>query len=138
VPKYRAIEQPVTIKSSYSDLVALTWLDRSIAADFIIPGDDQQVLRVHFDATHIVRILDEMPLSTENEDTRPEGLVPDHFAYIVEGSLFWKSQSDAFKTLFNKAQHYRFVTGWTCLDVISDVGPTMSAIQKNPSPIGKS
>jgi hypothetical protein len=128
VPKYHAIEQPLAIKASHSDLIALAWEDRAIVADFIIPGDGQQALRVHFDKSHIVRVLDEMPLSTENEDTQSEGLVSDHFAYMVEGSQFWKSQSDAFKAVFNKARHYRFVTGWTCLDVISDAEPTMSVI----------
>jgi hypothetical protein len=128
VPKYHAIEQPLAIKASNSDLIALAWEDRAIVADFIIHGDGQQALRVHFDKAHIVRVLDEMPLSAENEDTQSEGLVSDHFAYMVEGSLFWKSQSDAFKTVFNKARHYRFVTGWTCLDVISDAEPSMSVI----------
>ena|ERR1700730_9341125 len=47
---------------------------------------------------------------------------------LREGSQFWKSQSDAFKAVFNKARHYRFVTGWTCLDVISDAEPSMSVI----------
>jgi hypothetical protein len=126
LPKYHAIEQPLEIKSSLSDLIALAWEDRGIVADFIIPSGGKQTLRVHFERTHIVRVLDEMPLSTESEDTKSEGLVPDHFAYIVEDSLFWKSQSDAFKMIFNKARHYRFITGWTCLDVISDAEPTMN------------
>ena len=61
MPKYRPIEQPLAIKASLSDLIALTWQDRGIAADFIVPGDSERSLRVHFDKTHIVRILDEMP-----------------------------------------------------------------------------
>jgi len=130
LPKYQAIKQPLKIKSSLSDLITLAWEDRGIVADFIIPGDGEQVLRVHFDKTHIVRILDEMPLSTESEDTKPEGLVSDHFAYVVEDSLFSKSQSEAFKILFNKARHYRFITGWTCLDVISDGEPIISMTRR--------
>ena len=125
VPKYHAIEQPLEIKSSLSDLIALAWEDRGIVADFSIPGDEKQALRVYFDKTHIVRILDEMPLSTESEGTKSEGLVSEHFAYIVEDSLFWKSQSEAFKIVFNKARHYCFITGCTCLDVISDAAPTI-------------
>ena len=88
--KYRAIEQPLKIKSSLSDLIALAWRDRGIIADFVIPSDDEHALRVRFDKTHIVRILDEMPLSTESEDAKSEGLVSDHFAYFVEQSLFWE------------------------------------------------
>jgi hypothetical protein len=130
VPKYRPIDQPFAIKASFSDLIAMTWTDRGIIADFIIPGEDAQALRVHFGKTHIVRILDEMPLSTESEDTPKEGLVSDHFAYLVEGSLFWKSQSDALEAVFGKARHYRFITGWTCLDVISDMEPSISVVSR--------
>ena len=70
-----------------------------------------------------------MPLTTENEENAPHGLVPEHFAYLVEGSLFWKSQSETFKIVFNKARHYRFITGSTCLDVISDATPNISVIK---------
>jgi hypothetical protein len=101
-----------------------------MVADFIILGDGEQALLVQFDKTHIVRILDEMPLSTENEDTKSEGLVSNHFAYVVEDSLFWKTQSEAFKGVFNKARHYRFITGCTCLDVISDAQPIISVITR--------
>ena len=128
MPVYHAIEQPLAIEASLSDLITLTWWDRGIIADFIVPGHDEQALRVHFDKAHIVRILDEMPLSTENEDSRSEDLVPNHFAYFVEGTLFWKSQSETFQAVFKEARHYRFVTGWTCLDVISDVEPSISVI----------
>jgi hypothetical protein len=74
--KYRAIEQPLEIKSSLSDLIALAWKDRGIIADFVIPNDDEHALRVQFDKTHIIRILDEMPLSTESEDAKSEGSYP--------------------------------------------------------------
>jgi len=86
------------------------------------------LIRVAFDKVHIIRILDEMPLSTEAE-TKNEGLVPNHLAYRVEGSMFRETQSEAFKKTKGKwAQHYRFVTGWTCLDVISDSPPAMSVV----------
>jgi hypothetical protein len=127
LPKYYPIKQPLEIKTSLSDLIALAWENGGTVADFIIPGDGEQALRVRFDKTHIVRILDEMPLSTES-DSKSEGLVSEHFAYFVEDSLFWKSQSEAFKIVFDKARHYRFITGWTCLDVISDAEPSISVI----------
>ena len=126
LPRYHALIQPLEIKTRISDLITLAWEDYGIIADFIIPGDDKHTLRVHFEKTDIVRILDEMPLSTESEDTKPVGLVPEHFAYVVEDSLFWKSQSEAFKIVFKKARHYRFITGSICLDVISDKEPMIS------------
>nr|AWM10898.1 hypothetical protein CIT39_01665 [Bradyrhizobium symbiodeficiens] len=74
-----------------------------------------------------------MPLSTENLNTPSEGLVAEHFAYLVEDSRFWKSQSEALKLVHSNARHYRFVTGWTCLDVISDEKPVMIVTARGPS-----
>lgn len=130
MPRYYAIAQPLEIKTSLSDLIALTWKDRGVAADFAIPGDEERMLRVRFGKTDIVRILDEMPISTENEDTPSEGLVPEHLAYLVEDSLFWRSQSEAFRLTSKAAHHYRFITGWTCLDVISDEKPIIAVTSK--------
>jgi hypothetical protein len=130
LPKYCALEQPLIIQASGSNLLALTWKGSGIIADFIIPGENQKALRVNFQKTEIIRILDEMPLSNE-EDTKKMGLVSEHFAYVVEDSLFWKSQSEAFKIVFNKARHYRFITGCNCLDVISVVEPSMSVVMRS-------
>lgn len=126
MPKYHSIEQPLAIKTSLSDLIALAWEDQGIRADFAVPEDTSRALTVRFDKTHVVRILDEMALSTETEDTPPEGLIAEQFAYLVEDSSFWKSQSEALKLIHSNARHYRFVTGWTCLDVISDEKPVMT------------
>jgi hypothetical protein len=129
VPKYHPIEQPIAIKASNSDLIKLVLKDRGLLADFVIPGDDLHVLRLQFERVDMIRSLDEMPLSTEAEDTPNEGLIADHFAYSVDGALFWNQQSCAFKIVFPKARHFRFVTGWTCLDVIAEGDPKLSVIQ---------
>jgi hypothetical protein len=131
MPKYFPIQGPIDIKCSLSNMIALQWRVppetqlASIVADFLIPGDDRNVLRVQVDKVHIIRVLDEMPLSTEVEGTPNEGLVADHFASTTEGSAFWRTQSDALK-VFPKARHYRFITGWTCLDVIAELPPSIS------------
>jgi hypothetical protein len=99
MPKYFPIQGPIDIKCSLSNMTALQWRVplksqlASIVADFHIPGHDSSVLRVQLDKVHIIRVLDEMPLSTEAEETPNEGLVADHFAYAVEDSLFWRTQS---------------------------------------------
>ena len=127
MPKYLPI--PVlNIKSSMSDLRAFRWVNSGITADFVIPLEDDRALRVRFDKVEVVRLLDEMPLSTELEETPNEGLVPDHFAYTVQGSSFWLAQSEALKLSIPGLQHYRFVTGWTCLDVISARSPQFSVV----------
>jgi hypothetical protein len=75
----------------------------------------------------IIRTLDEMLLSTE-EPEKWVGLKADHFAYEVVDAHFWKSQSDAFKIVVKNLKHYVFITGWTCLDVISQHPPTFSVV----------
>jgi hypothetical protein len=139
MPKYFPIQGPIDIKCSLSSMTALHWRVppesqlASIVADFLIPGDDSSVLRVQLDNVHIIRVLDEMPLSTEAEETPNEGLVADHFAYAVEGSAFWRAQSDVFEIVFQKARHYRFITGWTCLDVIAEIPPSIAvAVSEAP------
>lgn len=116
-----------------SDLRELRWTDDTVVADFTIPGDEHNVLRVLF-ANHsvIIRILDEMPLNTENEGAPKEGLVPHHFAYRVEGATFEKTQSETWKFTQHPATHYRFLTGWTCLDVLSAKEPVFQVVKRIP------
>ncbi|WP_426411363.1 hypothetical protein [Bradyrhizobium ganzhouense] len=131
--RYHALTQPFAFKTSLSDLIALSWEDQGISADFAIPEDALRALTVRFNRTHVVRILDEMALSTEDVDTPSVGLIAEHFAYLVDDSLFWKSQSEALKLVHTNARHYRFVTGWTCLDVISGEEPVITVTTRIPS-----
>jgi hypothetical protein len=130
MPNYTPIVAAAPIKASLSDLIEFRWNKGGITADFLIPGDDDHALRVRFSEVEIVRILDEMPLSTEAETTPNSGLVKDHFAYQVEGSQFWQSQSEAFKVVYKGARHFRFITGWTCIDVISPIAPKFEVVAK--------
>jgi hypothetical protein len=129
VPKYNPIDQPAAIETSLSDLISLVLKNGALVADFSIPGDDRRALRVEFERVEMIRTLDEMPLSTEAEDTPNEGLLVHHFAYLVDGARFWNQQSEAFKVAFAKARHFRFITGWTCLDVIAAGEPKLSVVQ---------
>jgi len=131
MPNYQPVSVPVPIKASISDLVGFRWSTKGISADFIIPGDDAHLLRVAFDQQCIVRLLDEMPLSTEDDDGPIEGLVSENFAYIVEGAIFSRTQSDAWKAAFPTATHYRFVTGWACMDVLSSAAPSFKLVTRS-------
>jgi hypothetical protein len=86
-------------------------------------------MRVRFDGATIVRLLDEMPLCTEYEDTEIEGLVPRHFAYRVEGATFSNTQSAAWKEVYRPVCHYQFMTGWGCMDVLSGVDPSFELVR---------
>jgi hypothetical protein len=106
------------------------WIDdRSIVADFTIPRDKSHLFRVRFKRVEVVRLVDEMPLSTEAE-TSNEGLRADHLAYSVENSSFWLAQSEALRLSVPSLKHYRFITGWMCLDVISNTAPSFAVIPR--------
>jgi hypothetical protein len=128
--KYFPFADEINIPCSWSDMLTLQWQNNALTATFLIPGNERQVVRVHFSEAQIIRILDEMPLSTELDPSPVVGLVPDHFAYRVEGARFWLMQSEAFRLIHKSAQHYRFVTGSTCLDVIASASPSIEVVGK--------
>jgi hypothetical protein len=131
--KYTPLNVPVAFECVNSDMIQCEWRQRRLIADFAIPNDPSNVIRVEFARAHIVRTLDEMPLSTEETSSSGKGLVSNHFAYSVEDALFWRSQSEAFRATKPNARHYRFITGWTRLDVIAEEAPEMSVqARKHP------
>lgn len=103
--------------ADHADLISFDW-QRKIAV-FGIVGDTR-AFEVGFSSrSAIVRILDEFPLSTEGEPYNSAGLVPHHFAYRVNGDAFFEAQSEAWRTVEGTPNHYRFITGSGCLDVIT-------------------
>jgi hypothetical protein len=133
MPQYVPIETPVPLASSRSDLAGFQWDNVGITADFLLPDDTEKIIRVTFNKPCIIRILDEMPLSTEKDNGPSQGLVPDHFAYRVEGSAFNDAQSEAWKVVNAPVTHYRFVTGWACMDVLSSGRPSFTVIERSPA-----
>ncbi|WP_235889750.1 hypothetical protein [Brucella haematophila] len=120
---YIPIEIGMNIQSSKSDLLKLVWVGKELISYFSMQDEGNKCAEVRFEQVEIVRILDEMALSTEYEDDMNVGLIPEHFAYEVKDSSFWKQQSDAFKAVYCDTKHFRLITGWTCLDVISTSSP---------------
>jgi hypothetical protein len=131
MPTFKPLDCGVSMKCSLSTLERLVLGDNALEADFSIPDDATKRLRVTFLRVEITRILDEMPLSTEEPEKRV-GLKVEHFAYEVVDAHFWRSQSSAFKMAVKDLKHYVFITGWTCLDVISSHPPTFSIINGPP------
>ena len=130
MPKYVPIDIGVPLQVSRSDLADFKWATDGITADFILPDDDAHLLRVSFDRPCIIRLLDEMPLSTEEDDTPNEGLVSEHFAYWLEGAAFARLQSAAWKEVSGPVNHYQFITGWTCMDVLSAATPSFAVVRR--------
>ena len=128
--KYAPIQIGMTFKASLSDLLDFQWKTGGITADFVLPDDPAHDLRVTFDRPCIVRLLDEMSLSTEDDVAPSHGLVSEHFAYRMEGASFASAQSSAWKLINAPAVHYRFVTGWACMDVLSGALPLFALIPR--------
>jgi hypothetical protein len=117
-------------KCSVSDMVELHWKDRAIVADFVMPGDESHLLRVQFAHAETLRVLDEMPLSIQEESNPDVGMVSDHFAYQVEGAAFFEREAHALRHLYPDLKHFRLITGWTCLDVLSQQDPVFSVVRQ--------
>jgi hypothetical protein len=126
--KYFPIDASVSFRADHSDLLKIDWSVDHLRADFIVPDDNDHALRVSFDGGTIVRLLDEMPLSTEDGPSKNEGLVPFHFAYRVEGATFAQTQSAAWREIRGPVVHYEFVTGSACMDVLAPVTPTFELV----------
>lgn len=133
MPRYSPIEIPISLTASRSDLIEFRWDTRGVVADFLIPEDRERAIRVTFNKECIIRILDEMPLSTERDSGPSQGLIRDHFAYRVEGSTFVDAQSEAWKMVNSPVSHYRFVTGSACVDVLSSARPLFALIERSPA-----
>jgi hypothetical protein len=109
-----------------SDLASFNW--QACAADFFVPDDDERLLRISFEGDVIIRILDEFPLSTESDPATWRGLVPHHFAYRVEGAAFPEQQSSVWREMMGPINHFQFITGSGCLDVLTAGEPTFKLI----------
>ena len=127
--RYFPIDAGVAFDCVGSDLLKIDWSVARLAADFIV--DDARAIRVRFDGSTIIRLLDEMPLSTEGAGSAGvKGLVSNHFAYRVEGAVFAATQSEVYKDVFGPVEHYQFVTGCGCMDVLTGVAPTFEVVDR--------
>jgi hypothetical protein len=123
---YHPLEAPVPIDCVRSDLLRFDWQDGY--ADFALPDDEAQVLRVSFFGGVIVRMLDETFLSTETDPSKAQGIVPHHFAYRVEGAPFGQGQPEVWQAIRGPVNHYLFVTGGGCLDVLTRSEPVFTVV----------
>jgi hypothetical protein len=113
-----------------SDLLDFHWEFGGVKARFGIVGRPDAELEVTFGDQCIVRLLDDTALSTEDDDSPDEGIVAGHFAYRVEGALFFRVQSELFKRTHEPVAHYRLLTGWTCLDVVTAAAPSFKIVTR--------
>ncbi len=125
--RYFPIDIGMTVNTVNSDLLCFNWQDGN--ADFVVPRDVAKILRVSFEGGVIVRMLDEMALSTESHPSTWQGLIPNHFAYRVEGHPFFEAQSEVWR-LGLPMEHFCFMTGNGCLDVVTCIPPVFSVVSR--------
>lgn len=99
-----------------------------LVAYYSLPTDNDDMIRISFAHVDIIRVLDEVYISTEENEVEIKGLVRHHFAYQVENSRFWLAQSEFYRFHKPNAVNYRFVTGSACLDVLTTVEPHFSVV----------
>jgi hypothetical protein len=129
MPRYNPIDIGLPLQARLSDLAALKWDAAGVVADFFLPTDDASLLRVSFNRPCIIRLVDEMALSTE-ADTPVEGTVSEHFAYRIEDAAFARLQSDTWKVATGPVTHYRLITGWACMDILSSATPSFAVVPR--------
>ena len=127
--RYFPLDIGFEIDAVGADLLSFNWAEA--AAEFAV-GENGSVLRIRFQTEVIVRMVDEMPLSTETDQSACQGLVPHHFAYRVEGASFAEQQSETWlfvqRQVHGHVRHFRFVTGGGCLDVVTASEPEFTLI----------
>ncbi|MFK4768987.1 hypothetical protein [Rhizobium sp. ZW T2_16] len=97
--------------------------DRMTNADkltvfFSIAGR-RDLVKLVFPHVVLFRVIEELHLPLEESDIPRVGAIANHFAYKIQGSPFWAAQREVFETALPGSEHYRFVTGGQCLDVVS-------------------
>ena len=130
MPLYHPVDMALVDVPEPCDLIAIYWDANRIEADFALPLSDSDCLRVTFHAPCIVRMLDDMPLGAEGDNGPGEGLVTGGFAYRVDGARFETEQSAIWRET-HSASHFRFVTGWGCLDVLSGAQPHFAVVKRH-------
>ncbi|MNH89548.1 hypothetical protein D3C73_420740 [compost metagenome] len=131
VIRYNPIALDLRIGATSAEIHRLVMsFDQEIGANkltiYISVAGRSGFVRIAFPHVDIFRVVDDMHLPLEENDTLTIGHISDHFAYQIEGSPFWAPQREAFEAVLPGSTHYRFVTGGSCLDVISREKPGIS------------
>ena len=121
---YLPLDVGLAFDGRRSDLIAFDW--RKQTADFVMPDDGESALRVQFSGNTIVRLLDEMPSSIETDHRTWAGLIPGHFAYEVQGHPLLEEASPTWKGVFTGMKQFAFITGWGCIDALTEGEITFS------------
>ena len=132
MPVYTPFICGISFETVMSCLCTIDWNGMRLTATFDMPNKPGQAIQIRFTNDTIVRMVSEFPFCTE-EDGPVEGIVPGHFAYLVDGASFADTQSKRWKesereTYGAEVKHYRFLTGELCLDVLSAQPPEFCVV----------
>lgn len=128
MPRFEPLEVPAGFQAHDCEASDFRWDPAGFDMLFSKPSNSLLRMRVDFELECIVRIQSEFALSTEEEDSETEGIVPLHLAYRVEGGRFLRSQSAAWIEA-HQPRHYLFVTPGACIDVLSAAEPKFKIVK---------
>lgn len=121
MPLYVALEIEPKFNASDLELARTLWTPQQSFLEYIC-AKTRGNLRIAFQKVEIIRIIDDF--STLDLDSTPaKGMVPNHFGYIVTGAAFWNANADTIESGERLMSHYRFITGNSCVDIISSATP---------------
>lgn len=130
MPKFSPLPYGFDIEAGITIVLNLALHEGTVTIDFIVPKNDEMILRARCGGTEVIRVLDEFALSTE-KDTPETGRVANQLFYFVENAMFFESLAPVIRKRGVELRHFQFVTAGGCVDVLASEDPTF-VLMKDP------
>jgi len=126
MPKYIPLQTGLNVDASKMSLAGTRQKGFAFFADYA-DSEAGSIIRVSFQKTFIFKVA--VSVDTPYEEKTPiEGLVKNHFGYMMWHSFFWEIHKESIESADEKLRHYRFVTPESCLDIIASTDPYIRPI----------
>ncbi|MBP1848524.1 hypothetical protein J2046_006820 [Rhizobium petrolearium] len=121
MPSYVPMEIEPRFSALDLELARSLWTPAQSFVEYIC-AKTRSNLRIAFQKIEIMRIVDDLPL-LDLEDEQTSGILQHHFGYVVSDAAFWRANERTIERSVNPMTHYRFITGNSCVDIISSASP---------------
>lgn len=121
LPRYIPLEVKPIASALDWDLARVLWAPVNLYAEFLLAPKNLR-LRINFPKVTVYRVIDDLEMLDSEYDANV-GIEYRHFGYQVEGAAFWRDNINHIKRVGSPQAHYRYITGNSCVDVISVYEP---------------
>lgn len=121
MPKYTALKASGEFSAFDLELSRSLWTTGTSFIEYTHQATNA-LLRVTFKKAEIIRIVDDLALLDEEDDST-EGVGPKFFGYSVVGAAFWKANAATIAKSEKPMTHYRFITLNSSVDIIASSAP---------------